>query len=78
MYSPGGVAVDTAGAVYVTDYGDNRVLKMPAGSTTQVRMPISGLRDPEGVAVDSAGNIYVASAWQQPGGQTAGGFDRPS
>jgi serine/threonine protein kinase, bacterial len=28
---PGGVAVDTAGNLYVTDQGNNRVLKLPAG-----------------------------------------------
>ena len=29
---PWGVAVDAQGAVYVTDNGDNRVLRLPAGS----------------------------------------------
>jgi len=33
---PDGVAVDTAGDVYVADYGDGRVLKLPAGSTAVV------------------------------------------
>jgi serine/threonine-protein kinase len=28
---PAGVAVEGAGNVYVTDYGNNRVLKLPAG-----------------------------------------------
>jgi serine/threonine protein kinase, bacterial len=28
---PGGVAVDSAGNLYVTDFGNNRVVKLPAG-----------------------------------------------
>jgi serine/threonine-protein kinase len=56
---PGGVAVDTAGNIYVADTGNARVLKLPAGSNTQVTLPFTGLFDPDGVAVDSAGNVYV-------------------
>jgi serine/threonine-protein kinase len=36
------------------------VLKLPAGSTTQIELPFAGLNLPEGVAVDTAGNVYVA------------------
>jgi serine/threonine-protein kinase len=28
---PSGVAVDSAGSIYVTDYGNNRVVKLAAG-----------------------------------------------
>ncbi len=64
LKAPEGVAVDTAGNVYVTDdagltSGINRVLKLPAGSSTQVQLPFTGLKDPGGVAVDTAGNVYV-------------------
>jgi serine/threonine-protein kinase len=31
LNQPYAVAVDTAGDVYVTDWGNNRVLKLPAG-----------------------------------------------
>jgi DNA-binding beta-propeller fold protein YncE len=57
---PWGVAVDTAGDVYVTDEVNNRVLKLAAGSSNQTVLPFTGLFDPHGVAVDTAGNVYVA------------------
>ena len=60
LNSPGGVAVDTAGNVYVADHGNNRVLKLAAGSTTPTVLPFTGLNSPGGVAVDTAGTVYVA------------------
>jgi serine/threonine protein kinase, bacterial len=57
--NPEGVAVDTAGTVYLADFNNNRVLKLPAGSTTPVELPFTGLKDPKGVAVDTAGDVYV-------------------
>jgi sugar lactone lactonase YvrE len=68
LNEPWGVAVDTAGNVYITEAaeagvnntGNNRVLKLPAGSNTPVELPFTGLTSPGGVAVDSAGNVYVA------------------
>ncbi len=59
LYQPQGVAVDGAGAVYVSDF-NNRVLKLAAGSNTQAVLPFDGLNYPEGVAVDTGGNVYVA------------------
>ena len=59
LAGPDGVAVDTAGNIYVTNY-DGRAVKLAAGSTTQTELPFTGLSMPEGVAVDTAGNIYVA------------------
>jgi serine/threonine-protein kinase len=56
---PGGVAVDTAGNIYVTDEGSNRVLKLPAGASTAVELPFTGLNVPSDVRVDTAGNVYV-------------------
>jgi DNA-binding beta-propeller fold protein YncE len=55
--------VDTAGNVYLADLGHSRVLKLPAGSTTPVELPFTGLGnpDPAGVAVDTAGNVYVSA-----------------
>jgi DNA-binding beta-propeller fold protein YncE len=51
-----GVAVDTAGNVYVTDTGHNRVA---AGSGTQTVLPFRFVDVPKGVAVDTAGTVYV-------------------
>ena len=54
-----GVAVDTAGAVYVADNANKRILKLAAGSNTQTVLPFAGLGDPWAVAVDTAGAVYV-------------------
>ena len=42
----GGVAVDTAGNLYVTDFANNRVVKLAAGSNTQTVLPFTGLSGP--------------------------------
>lgn len=49
------MAVDSARDLYVADCGSSRVLKLPAGSSTQSVLPFTGLNDPIGVAVDAAG-----------------------
>jgi serine/threonine protein kinase, bacterial len=54
---PEGVAVDSAGSVYVADRGNNRVVKLPAVSTA---LALSLLNSPLQLAVHSAGNVYVA------------------
>ena len=51
--------MDAAGNVYVIDDGNNRVLKLAAGSTTPIVLPFTGLNSRSGVAVDTAGNVYV-------------------
>ncbi|MHB8522168.1 MAG: InlB B-repeat-containing protein, partial [Limisphaerales bacterium] len=71
--SPFGVALDTAGNVYVTDSANDTIRKVtPAGAVTTLAglAGSSGSTDgtgsaarfygPHGVAVDSAGNVYVA------------------
>jgi serine/threonine-protein kinase len=58
--SPGGVALDSAGAVYVASeamYG--RVVKLASGTSTPTVLPFTGLYQPQGVALDAAGSVYV-------------------
>ena len=74
--NPYGVAVDSAGNVYIADTGNRRIRKIDStGTITTIAGPgefgFSGdggpaveaeLRNPYGVAVDSAGNVYIADS----------------
>src|ERR1700738_3176133 len=67
LNGPDGVAVATAATVYVADSGNNRVLKLAAGSATPTVLPFTGLNGPDGVAVDTAGDLYVADHGEHRG-----------
>jgi PKD repeat protein len=56
---PGGVAVDSAGNVYVTDSDNDAIKKVtPEGEITTIG---AGFNNPQGgVALDSLGNVYAA------------------
>ena len=58
--SPAGVALDTAGNVYITNesmYG--RVLKLAPGSSTPMVLPFTGLYQAQGLAVGTDGAVCV-------------------
>ena len=51
--------MDKAGAVYVADFENNRVLKLSAGSSTPTQLPFTDFHRPVGVAVDTVGDVYA-------------------
>ena len=56
---PDGLAVDSAGNLYVANLGDGTVTKVtPAGMKTFA----SGLENPGGLAFDAAGNLFIANS----------------
>jgi len=74
LRAPSGVAVDSAGNLYVSDGGDNRIRKVrPGGIIATVAgngaagfsgdggpASAASLNWPQGLALDAAGNLYIA------------------
>ncbi|WP_433598759.1 serine/threonine-protein kinase PknD [Nocardia sp. CA-135953] len=75
---PTGVAADAAGNVYVTDMGNDRVVKLAAGASTPTSLPFTGLKNPQGVAVDTAGNIFVTDTSNDRVMKLAAGASTPT
>jgi sugar lactone lactonase YvrE len=77
LASPGGVAVDSAGNLYIADSSNCRVRKViPGGTITTLAgsgaqgysgdggpATAASLWGPSSVAVDAAGNLYFADTW---------------
>jgi hypothetical protein len=64
-FSPGFVALDSSNNFYVTDYYNDRVVKLTAGGLYLTQWGNSGSGNgqfeyPQGIAVDSSNNVYVA------------------
>jgi trimeric autotransporter adhesin len=74
LNTPMGLAVDSAGNLYIADNGNHRIRKViPGGAISTVAgngnqgysgdngaATLAQLNAPQGVAVDSAGNLYIA------------------
>jgi uncharacterized protein (TIGR03437 family) len=74
MRSPAGLAIDSAGTVYIADTGNHRVRKVTSdGKISNVagigaagysgdlgNATLAGLNSPAGIAVDKTGNLYIA------------------
>jgi streptogramin lyase len=60
--APEGIAVDSAGNLYVANTAFNNIIKVTAGNDASViNLPAdTTLNAPRGVAVDSTGRIYIA------------------
>jgi sugar lactone lactonase YvrE len=55
-----GIAVDSAGNVYVTEEGNKDVRKItPSGLVTTMAGGVGKFSGPRGIAIDSGGNLYV-------------------
>jgi hypothetical protein len=76
LHDPFGVAVDTAGNLFIADFNNYRVRKVDANGTITtvagigmapyagdgVLATATGLRGPAGLAVDAAGNLLISDS----------------
>ncbi|OYD70722.1 hypothetical protein [Rhodococcus sp. OK302] len=64
---PSEIDVDSDGNVYITDWGNDRVLKLANGDSTQSVVPFDGLTSVNGIAVGNDGNVYVSDGDSKDG-----------
>ncbi|MGH3371160.1 MAG: hypothetical protein ACRDPR_14310, partial [Nocardioidaceae bacterium] len=76
IQDPTDVAADSAGGLYIADYGNNRIRKVSAGGTIRTvagngssfysgdggQATSAGVASPIGVEVDAAGEVFVADS----------------
>jgi sugar lactone lactonase YvrE len=64
LSSPGGIAVDGAGDVYIADTGNSRIVEVPVlnGALTPASSTAytAQLKGPTGLAFSASGNLYIA------------------
>jgi len=73
--TPEGLALDSAGNLYIADYGNNLIRKITNGTITSISgtgtpgytgdastAAKATLQEPEAVAVDASGNIFIADS----------------
>ena len=70
FWGPRGLALDSAGNLYVADTGNKRIQKFASDGRHLSSWGGGGIiaghfEEPTDVALDSAGNIYVADTWNQ-------------
>ena len=68
FFGPRGIAIDSAGNVYIADTGNKRIVVTDEQGTYRYQWGYAGFdlgafNEPTNVAVDAQGNVYVADTW---------------
>lgn len=59
LNNPLGLAIDSAGSVYIADSGNNVIRKISGGTISTLPVTVK-LNHPDDVVIDSSGNLYIA------------------
>jgi len=60
LNNPSGVAINNTGDIFIAQYLLNSIIKVAAGTTTQIPFVTTGLNSPYGLEFGPLGNLYVA------------------